>query len=47
MYHGRGTLSKTKKSVNTVSIVYLPDESGRKPAFLDVQIMISDCFSYR
>jgi len=47
VYYGRGTLGKSKKSVNAVSIVYMPDDSGRKPAFLNVQIMISDRFSYR
>ena len=47
VYYGRGTLGKIKKSVNTVSIGYMPDDSGRKPALLNVQIMISDRFSYR
>jgi len=47
VYYGRGTLGKIKKSVNTVSIGYMPDNSGRKPAFLNVRIIISDQFSYR
>jgi len=47
VYYGRGTLGKIKKSVNTVSIGYMPDDSGRKPAFLNVRIIISDQFSYR
>ena len=36
VYYGRGTLGKIKKSVNTVSIGYMPDDSGRKPAFLNI-----------
>ena len=47
VYYGRGTLGKIKKSVNTESIGYMPDDSGRKPAFLNVRIIISDQFSYR
>ena len=47
VYYARGTLGKIKKSVNTVSIGDMPDDSGRKPAFLNVRIIISDQFSYR
>ena len=47
MYHGRGTLGKSRNRVNVLWNVCLPVNSRGKQALLNVQIMISDRFSYR